>query len=209
MKKLLKKTLTVAGFLHIIITASAQQSLEEASDTAVVSKNLVAVVPLQYPGYGNNGMGFYLQEIIVNYLSRPAVKLKLMDLAKVNEVLAKNGINDANIHEYSAKELAVLLHAGYVIVGSVAYTNKPMVADFCAVKNGKQEGPNDVNYRGLVKYKESLVGNQRVDAEIFLKIYNNSGEEIYCKSRYSLQADPGAYKKTLHGLLKKIPLYKR
>lgn len=217
MKKIFKKIKLMVSGLLLMVTASAQQNnVEIKAETPVAqieSKNRVAVIPLHYSGYGNEGrkedMGFYLQEIVTDYLSKSATELKLVDITEVNAVLLKNGISDTSIRKYTSKELATLLHAEYIIMGSVMQDNGPVVTNLSANKTRRQETWNDGDYKRRENYNESAVTNQHVETQVSLSIYNETGEKIYSKSRHSILSERDAYKNAIHYLLKRTPLYKK
>lgn len=52
-------------------------------------------------------------------MNRSAAELKFMDVAEINALLYKKGINEQTIRGYTPKELADVLNVEYVIIGSV------------------------------------------------------------------------------------------
>ena len=185
----------------------------EVLPVSAVSKNKVAVIPMQYSGYGNEGrkedMGFYLQEIATDYLSKSATELKLLDVTEVNAALLKNGISDSSIRKYTAKDLAAILHVEYIIMGNVLQDNGTTVTNASGNKTRRQDTWDDGDYKRRENYQQSVVTNQHVETQVTLYIYNETGEKIYSKSRHSLLSERDAYKNTIHYLLKRTPLYKR
>jgi hypothetical protein len=179
----------------------------------IISKNWVAVIPMQYTGYGNeerkDDMGFYLQEIASSYLAKSTVELKIMDAAEVNALLLKNGAIDSNIRRYTAKELAAMLHVEYVIIGSVLQDNGTVVTNSIMNKTKKADWWNGGEYKRKENAHQQTVTNQLVETHVTLSIYNEAGEKIYTKSRQSLLSERDAYKNTIHYLLKRTFLYKK
>ena len=110
---------------HIMMTLilMLMMSISNAQNNGFNSRYRVAVMPLVYMGDGSEGreeeMRYQLQDIVVSYMSRSSAELKFMDAAEINAVLYKKGVNADNIRQYTPRELAQLLHAEYVIMGSV------------------------------------------------------------------------------------------
>lgn len=179
-------------------------------------RNKVAVLPLGYIADGNSSkmenMPFLLQEMTIDFLSKSASELKFMDLAEMNALLSKAGINESNVREHTPKELANLLHVEYIIMGSVMQDKGKIVT----VDHSHTEGRKriDRNWDGY-KVKQRMeshgtsVTGQRIENQVSLSIYNNGGENIYSKSRHSLISTIDGYKNTLRYLLKRTPLYER
>jgi hypothetical protein len=208
-KKEIEKIEYASGRVEVITEKKAPGILP----APVVSKNRVAVIPLQYTGYGNEGrkedMGFFLQEIAINYLSKSATELQLVDATEINAALLKNGISDSSIRKYTASELAAILHVEYIIIGSVLQDNSAIVTNATGNKVKKQDDWGNGDYKRRENYQQSVVLSQHVETQVTLSIYNEMGEKIYSKSRHSLLAERDAYKNTIHYILKRTPLYKR
>jgi hypothetical protein len=179
----------------------------------VISKNRVAVIPVQYMGNGRadnkEDMSYYLQEIVISFLIRSAAELKFRDAAEVNAVLLKNGISDSSIRKYTPKELAVLLNVEYIIMGTVLQDNGKQVSNAAGNKTRKQNTWDDGDYKRRENYQQTVVTSQMVETQVSLSIYNETGEMIYSKSRHSILSEQDAYKNAIHYLLKRTPLYKR
>lgn len=186
-----------------------------AEPVTVDSKHRVAVIPLQYTGFGDDSrkedMGFYLQEIAISYLTGSAAELKFADAANVNAVLLKNGIADSNIRKYTPKELATLLHVEYVIMGSVLQDNGNLVTHTSGDRTRRESGMNygDGDYKRRDNFSQSIITSQHVQTQVSVSVYNDTGESIYTKSRRSILSEKDAYKNALHYLLKRTPLFKR
>jgi len=208
-RKEIEKVEYASGRIEIITEKTTPAALPEP----IVSKNKVAVIPLQYIGNVNAGnkddMGYYLQEIAINYLSKSATELTFMDAAEVNALLLKNAISDSSIRKYTVKELATLLHTEYVIMGTVLQDNGKQVSNVNSNKTKRQNVWNDGDYKRRENSQQTMVTSQMVETQVSLSIYNETGEKIYSKSRHSILSDTDAYKNTIHYLLKRTPLYKR
>jgi hypothetical protein len=187
--------------------------LADTLSTPVISKSKVAVIPMQYTGYGNEGrkedMGFYLQEVAIGYLSKSASELKIMDATEVNSILLRKGIIDSSIRRYTPKELAEILHVEYVIMGTVLQDNGTFVTNAIMNKTRRDNHWNDGDHRRRENAQQHVVSNQLVETHVTLSIYNEAGEKIYGKTRQSILSERDAYKNTIHYLLKRTPLYKR
>lgn len=180
----------------------------DSSIGKVVTKNRVAVLPMGYiaDGYAVkiDDMRFRLQEIVIDFMGRAAAELKFKDPVEVNALLLKNEISEYNIRKFTAKELASILQVEYVIMGSVMQDKGKLRT--VTTRNNSFDGDWKISRRNN---NTNTTVNQDIDTEVSLSIYNDAGEKIYSKLRHSLLSEVGAYKATLHYLLKRTPLYKR
>lgn len=180
------------------------------------AKNRVAVLPMQYVADGTTErisyMRTYLQETAINYLSRSAAELQIVDAAEVNVILSGNDISGANISRYTAKELAELLQVDYIVMGAVMQDRGKLLTVVNNNRYGKETIKRNTN-EIKIKTNSSNVGTssttQEIETQVTLAIYNNSGSKIYDNSRHSLLSDAGAYRNTIKYILKRTPLYKR
>jgi hypothetical protein len=195
------------------IEVFAHKEMQATQQEKIVSKNRVAVIPIQYAGYGNaergDDMKFYLQEIAASYLAKSAVELNIMDVADINAVLLKNGAIDSNIRRYTPKELALMLNAEYILMGTVIQDNGTLVTRATINKSKNNDWWDNGEHKRDEKFHQLAVTNQMVETSVTLSIYNESGERLYSKSRNSMLSERDAYKNTIRYLLKRTILYKR
>lgn len=186
------------------------------STPLVVKRNRVAVLPISYIADASDSkmeeMRFRLQEIVTNFMSQSAAELKFQDPVHINAQLLKSGINEDNIRQYTAKELADILQVEYIIMGNVMQE----IGDLVTVSNSYNTSRHSREYK-KDEYKSRQRNNssrvtstsQQVETAVSVSIYNEAGERIYAKSRNSILSDQDAYKPALHYLLKRTPLYNR
>lgn len=201
--------------LILVITVSMSQ----AQMNEIRSRYRVAVMPLVYMGDGSEGreeeMRYQLQDIVVSYMSRSAAELRFMDAAEINALLYKKGIDAENIHQYTPGELAHLLHAEYVIMGSVIQDPGSIVTRENRYNTRRQtiEHRGRYNDRVRVTGRSYQTGNtvtrQQIKTQVSISIYNETGDRIYTKSRESILTESDAYRNALQYLLKRTPLYTR
>jgi hypothetical protein len=222
-KREIEKIVYASGRTEIITEKKSRQ----VSMTPVNSKNRVAVMPMIYIGDDDDTrseeMRFHLQGIAISYLNRSAMELKFMDIAEINALLFKNGINDLNIRQYTPKELAAILNVEYLIMGSVLQ-DRGSVVTVSNNHNTRRQTIEQYNRRGRHERYDrhgrtvivtrgnnngSSVTRQNIETQVSLTIYNEMGEMIYTRSRHSLLSEPDAYKYTIQYLLKRTPLYER
>jgi hypothetical protein len=196
----------------LTIAASAQNDDITKTDSAV-SKNRVAVIPIKYMRNNNesreDNMGFCLQAITIDYLNKSTRKLKFIDATEIDTQLLKGGIVDSGLRRYTPKELAALLDVEYVIVIQESGRQVINIAGNGFSKDRIQQYGNETNHTGRNIFFASIVSNQQIEIQVSLAVYNETGEKIYSKSRRSMLSEAGAYKNTMHYLLKRIPLYKK
>jgi hypothetical protein len=179
-------------------------------------RNRVAVLPMVYIAEVSSAkmenMPFLLQEMTITFLSRSAAELKFMDPAETNALLLRAGINESNMRTYTPKELALLLHVEYIIMGTVMQDKGKIVSINHSHTQSRKNADRDWHRYKTRERREShgsTVTGQQIENEVALSIYNNEGERIYNKSRHSLISDADGYKNTLRYLLKRTPLYER
>ncbi len=184
--------------------------------TTAEARNKVAVLPIGYIADGNDSkmdnMPFLLQEMTIEFLSKSASELKFKSPAETNALLAKAGVNESNIREYTPKELAGILNVEYLIMGTVMQDKGSIVTVNHRETERRQKTDRDWDRYRTRQRTEShgtSVTNQQIENQVSLSIYNETGESIYTKSRHSLISDVDGYKGTLKYLLKRTPLYER
>lgn len=218
MKKITNAIIALLAVIFLV-TASTQ------SQAQANSKNRVAVMPMAYIGDGDDDrddeMRYVLQDIAVTYMNRSAAELKFMDVAEVNALLYKKGINEETIRGYTPKELADILNVEYVIMGSVLQ-DRGSVVTVTNQRNTRRQTVEHYDRYGRygrhANYVEVVNRNnnnrrsetkQNVETQVSVSIYNEQGEKIYSKSRQSILTEQDAYKNAIQYLLKRTPLYKR
>jgi hypothetical protein len=220
-KEMKKINKIISGVLAVtfFVTAATQ------SNAQLSSKNRVAIMPMAYIGDGDDErdeeMRYVLQDIAVNYMNRSAAELKFMDVAEVNALLYKKGINEETIRGYTPKELAAILNVEYVIIGSVLQDKGSVVTVTNQHTTRRQTVEHYDRYgrhgrhRNYVEEVNRNNNNRRsetrqnIETQVSLSIYNEDGEKIYSKSRQSILTEQDAYKNAIQYLLKRTPLYKR
>jgi hypothetical protein len=195
------------------ITAKKEQPI---TTTAADARNKVAVLPLGYIADGSDSkmdnMPFLLQELTIEYLSQSASELKFKSAVETNAVLAKAGINETNIREYTPADLADVLKVEYLIMGNVMQDRGSIVTvDHRHTERSRRTERDWDGYRTKQRTEGhgTSVTRQQIENQVSLSIYNQSGESIYTKSRHSLISTIDGYKNTLRYLLKRTPLYER
>ena len=219
MKKIL---LTVVTVLSIAMLADAQfessftRQAELMNEDFVNRRNKVAVLPLTYIGNGHESreeeMRFYLQDIAIDFLNRSTLELKVLDAAEINSLLRKNGINEFDLRAYSPGELAKILHVEYVVMGTVLQDLGREVTVYNDHSHNRER--MDRSYKDPRRWERehthgASVTRQNIETSVSLSIYNQVGNRIYSGSRQSILSGPGAYRNTMHYMLKRSPLYNR
>lgn len=178
--------------------------------------NSVAVLPMEYSGNIKEGMNddmpYWLQEMASMYLGSSARTLTIADPAEINSVLKKNGITLDDMKRYSPAELASLLQVDYLLTGHVIQEagNNSTFTHHSDSKEIRVEHTKD-NTRIKVKNNGGSFSNssQDVKTNVLIKLYNHDGNILFSDTRKSILSSGDAYKKCLHYLLKRTPLYKK
>jgi hypothetical protein len=212
MKKIIENVVMLVILVLMVFASKAQNN-------GFNSRYRVAVMPLVYLGDGSEGreeeMRYQLQDVVVSYMSRSAAELKFMDGVEINALLYKKGINADNIRQYTPRELAEFLHAGYVIMGSVIQDPGNVVTTNNSYNSRRETVERSRRYddrvrvRGRSFHTGNTVTRQNIQTQVSISIYNETGERIYSQSRQSILTESDAYRNALHYLLKRTPLYNR
>jgi hypothetical protein len=182
----------------------------------VTRRKRVAVMPLIYLGNDHESrldeMRFYLQDITIDFLNTSTVEMKILDAAEINALLRRKGIDAFDHRAYTPEELAKVLNVEYVIMGTVLQDLGREVTTFNGYSNRRERVERrgkDTRMRGRDHHAGSSVTRQNIETRVSLSIYDHSGYKIYSGSRRSLLSGPGAYRNTIHYMLKRSPLYNR
>lgn len=211
-KKEIEKIEYASGRTEVITVKKEQLITSSTAD----ARNKVAVLPLGYIAEGSDSkmdnMPFLLQELTIEFLSKSANELKFKSSAETNALLAKAGINESNIREYTPADLADVLNVEYLIMGNVMQDRGSIVTvDHRHTERRRKTERDWDGYRTKQRTEGhgTSVTRQQIENQVSLSIYNGSGESIYTKSRHSLISTIDGYKNTLRYLLKRTPLYER
>jgi hypothetical protein len=211
-KKEIEKIEYASGRAEVITEKRELPIVTPNTDT----RNRVAVLPLGYIADDSeskmDNMPFLLQEMTIEFLSNSASELKFRSPAETNAILAKSGINESNVREYTPKELAGILAVEYLIMGNVMQDRGNIVTvDHSRTERRRKTEKDWDGYRTRQRTEGhgTSVTKQQIENQVSLSIYNEAGESIYTKSRHSLISTIDGYKNTLRYLLKRTPLYER
>lgn len=202
--------------MMLSIQIASAQITTVSNVTAVNPRHRVAVIPVTYIADGSDKrtdeMRFFLQDMMISYMSSSAAELKFVDAATVNAVLLKDGLDDDNLRRYTPKELAAILQVEYVIMGTVLQSMESVVTTEHNQNTRKQtieHWGHDTKVRQRNTRTGSSVTRQNVETQVSISIYNDMGDRIYSKSRESILSEGDAYRNAMHYLLKRTPLYRR
>ncbi len=175
----------------------------------------VAVLPLRYSGDGSESkledMPFHLQDLLISYLSQSPNHLDLKDPAALNALLFKKEIRTENIRQYAPKELAELLKADYVVIGTVVQEPGNLRTVSTKQRYEKEEvgrGHHGKKTRNQRYSHGTAYTVQEYHTDVTINIYNAAGDRIFSNSRQSILSDNDAYKAAMHYIVKRTPLYK-
>jgi len=186
-----------------IVAAAQIAQANQSPDTA----RKLAILPMQFIAEGNpvrlEEMRYRLQNIAYLYLKDKVQAFAIQDPNETNALLLKNGIKESNFRAYSPKEIAEILHVGYVLTGMVTQESTGSVS----MRNTSRR---DYERKGKQREtQERIKTNEELNTHIDLGLYNNKGEVLYGKSRRSILSSVDAYKNGIEFLLKRSPLYQK
>jgi len=204
--------------ISILIGATKIQAQIFPSSRFYADNNMyksVAVLPLRYSGEGSESkmedMPFHLQDLLISYLSQSPKQLDLKDPATLNALLFKNEIRTENIRQFAPKELAQILKADYVVIGTVVQEPGKLRTISTRQRYEKEEvghGHHGKKTRTRGYSHGTAYTVQDYHTDVTINIYNAAGERIFSNSRQSILSDNDAYKAAMHYIIKRTPLYK-
>lgn len=195
---------------------AATTSRTASISTAAERKGKIAVLPYSFitneSSLDPEAMGQQLQTDTYNSIRNNTSSLQLQDPITTNSLLAKQGLNRANINTKTPKEMAELLGVEFVVYGIANVTNKGTSSYGSGVSsyNGKATDNKDgkketAKVSGTTYSSNNATVQTNYETKIDLSFYNDSGSSIYSQSRQAFGSDSDAYHATINYLVKRCP----
>lgn len=177
--------------------------------------NKVAILPFKFlieRQAGDEQMGEKAQQEAFATLQPHAGGLELQDVLTTNAILAKAGVNEQTMKQYTPVDLCNLLGVEYIVMATVS-VNKGMATattnsygNMNIDKNRGKSG-NDTKIRSSGSSSSYI--NQSYKTSVLLSIYNDKGSSLFSDSHDAFLTSEEAYKAAVKYLLKRSPIYRK
>ena len=173
------------------------------------SQNKLAILPFSFSDNGNISVqeGKEAQQYLIGYINKKQkhFNVTVMNARDVNVKLHKAGITTKNLDDYTTSEIAEVVGADYVLIGSI---DKIL------------QGSNSVNISSESHHKKDWTGstkstvgtsstNNTYQATVYISIFDKNNKVIYDKSKGNVFIDftADSWKNSIVWHIRHFPLY--
>lgn len=195
------------------LSTSSQKVGSASAPTGSLSDhhNKVAILPFQFVKDGQKAadeMSNIVQLACLNYLSKHAGVLSIVDTRTTNAKLIKAGVTRENMEGYTMDDICNILDVEFVVDGTVMQNKAAETTLANNYYSGQNKGNrNDQKSSG---YSSANTTNyQSYETTISLEIYNDKGNNMFSRSRKAFFKTQDAYQNALEYVLKRSPLYSK
>jgi len=126
-------------------------------------------------------MGKEAQQFLIQYIQKKQKHFKVvpMNARDVNVALHKAGITPQTMDNFTTKEIADILGANYILMGTIDRTMEGTTSTNTGFGSVNQNSTNNANvYGGSVNST-----TKKYTATVYISIFKSSGTSIYDKSK--------------------------
>ncbi|MCH5719391.1 hypothetical protein [Niabella hibiscisoli] len=172
--------------------------------------NKVAILPFAYIKNSQSAgdvMSLKPQNDTYMLLSKHAGGLTIIDPRTTNALLAKAGINRANMSGYTMEELCNILSVEFIVDGTITQNLSSNTTNVSYNSSSK----NDKNDAKRSTYETTnAVNRTNYETSVAINIYTDKNNALFTEERKALFVqNEGDYDSPLQYLLKRCPLYKK
>lgn len=177
--------------------------------------NKVAILPFKFlidRQSGGADMGEKAQQEAFATLSQHAAGLELQDVLTTNALLAKNGVNDQTIKQYTPIDLCNLLGVEYVVMATVSVNKGTATAttnNYGNTNIDRNRGKSGNDTKIFSFGSSSSYINQSYKTYVTLNVYNDKGSSLFSDSHEAFLTGEEAYRNAVKFLLKRSPIYRK
>jgi len=196
-----KITFSTGRIQFINSSTNAAASTQTAEDF----HNKVAILPFAYiidQKDGGHEMPLKIQAESYDILNGKAKIMTIQDPKTTNALLAKAGVQQENIQNYTMGEICHILNVEFVLQGVVTINKADDVSS--SYGTAKNESNSKI---GKWSSSSSTYTSTTYDTNMIMNIYDNKGQRLFGHNHDSLWPMIDAYAITLKYLLKKTPIY--
>jgi len=174
----------------------------------VFAQEKVAILPFSFTNDGNPSiqMGKEAQQYLINWILKKQKHFSVTPLnaREVNVALHKAGITPQTYDDYTIKEIADVVHADYILLGTIDKT-----AEGVSTTSGgfdSKNGGKTTNTYGT----STTSTTTKYNADVYISIYKKDGTPVFDQNKGNIFIDntPNSWKNTLVWLARHFPFYK-
>ena len=177
---------------------------------ATFAQETVAILPFSFTENGNPSaqMGKEAQQYLINYLAKKQKHLKATPLnaRTVNVALHKAGITPQTYDDYTIKEIAKVVNADYILIGSIDKSQEgssTTVGGFDS-KSKSSNGKNTTTYGSSTSSTSA-----KYHATVYISIFKKDGTPVFDKNKGNVFIDDttDSWKNSIIWLVHHFPFY--
>jgi len=173
------------------------------------SQESLAILPFTYTDDGHLSIqkGKEAQQFLIGFIQKKQKHFKVIPLnaRDINVSLNKAGITAETIDNFTTKEIAEVLNADYILMGSVDRSFEGTTA--------LETGFGSINQKDWDKTKvyagSTSSTTKKYHASVYISIFKKSGTVIYEKNKANIFIDetPDSWKNSIIWHVRHFPLY--
>ena len=192
----MKKILFIISMLFSIVT---------------YAQETVAVLPFNFIENGNpsSQLGKEAQQFLIDYLQKKQKHIKVTPLnaRTVNVALHKAGITPDTYDDYTIKEIADIVKADYILIGSITKNQEgsSTTSGGFDSKNKSYNGKNTTTYGSSTSSTTA-----KYHADVYISIDKKDGTPVFDKNKSNIFIDEttDSWKNSMIWLVRHFPFYK-
>ena len=195
-------------------------AMSNAQDDAAARKGKLAILPFKYVTNDASLPVEQYEELVQSHCAtvfrEEVKKLQVQDPMTTNTLLLRNEITQENMATFLPNEIAEALGVQYVVFGTFNITNKGTTSfgSSSSSYNEKEKKEYDKNERetkskGTSSTYSSSSSYTNYDADMEMRIFDDTGQTVYSRSHKPFSADPAEYDATLKWLIRRSPWGKK
>jgi len=175
------------------------------------AQQTVAVLPFAFTNDGNPSeqLGKEAQQYLIGLILKKQKHFNVTPLNArvVNVALHKAGITPETFDDYTIKEIADVVHADYILIGTIDKT-----AEGASTTSGGFDSKNKSdNGKSTTTFGSSTSSTStKYNADVYISIFKKDGTPIFDKNKGNVFIDDTAnsWKNSILWLLRHFPFYK-
>ena len=177
---------------------------------SVFSQETVAVLPFTFTDNGHVSLqeGKAAQQFLINYIQKKQKHFKVTPLnaREVNVALNKAGITPETLDNYTIKEIAEVVNADYILIGSIDKTLQGT-----STTGGGYESTNvKKDYSGTNSYDVNTSSTtSQYHATAYISIFKSDGTPVFDQNKGNVFIDttPDSWKNSILWMVRHFPFY--
>ncbi len=174
------------------------------------SQQTVAILPFEFTVDGNPSaqMGKEAQQYLVNYLVKKQKHIKATPLnaRTVNVALHKAGITPETYDDYTIKEIAEVVKADYILIGSIDKSQEGS----STTAGGFDSKNKSSDKKSTTTYGSSTTSTSvKYHATVYISIFKKDGTPVFDKNKGNVFIDEttDSWKNSIIWLVRHFPFY--